>query len=190
MYATIFLSWYRPAPHKVHLSKIQHLSGYLNNHTSTSIKLNTKMPVYDNFNTIEGNWGNLYTGEPEDLPCSCTPTMGKPVLISSFLYYNPMDDLTTGISHTGIIHLLNKTPIKWYSKLQSCVEIAAYGSEYAASCICTDQIFDVNSNLHYLDIPLHMVNGSDASLIFGYKFLVVSYNIMPCRKTSTSVAHP
>ena len=25
MYATVFLSWYRPSPHKVHLSNIKHL---------------------------------------------------------------------------------------------------------------------------------------------------------------------
>ena len=55
MYATVFLLQYRPAPHKVHLSKIQHLYCYLNKYTSTSIKFNTETPDYDNFKTIEGN---------------------------------------------------------------------------------------------------------------------------------------
>ena len=60
---------------------------------------------------IGGNWGNLYSGEPEDLPCLFPPTMGKLVLISSFFDANLMTDLAMGISQTSIIHLLNKTPI-------------------------------------------------------------------------------
>ena len=86
------------------------------------------MPTYDNFKTTEGKRGNLYVGEPEDLPHSCPPPVCKPVLISRFVDENLMDDLTTEISQTGIIHLLNKTPIECYSKLQSCVETATYGS--------------------------------------------------------------
>ena len=83
-YAAIIIPRYHPAPLKDHLSKIQHLYGYLNNCTSTSIKFNTETPDYENFITIKGNWDNLHAGESEDLPHSCHPTMGKPVLIYSF----------------------------------------------------------------------------------------------------------
>jgi hypothetical protein len=37
---------------------------------------------------------------------------------------------TTGRSVTGILHLVNSTPIDWYSKLQNSVETATYGSEF------------------------------------------------------------
>ena len=111
MYATIVLSQFRPAPRKYHLTNIQNLCSYLKKCTSMSIKFNTKMPVYYNFNTIEGNWGNQYDGEPEDLPHSFPTPMGNPVLISRFFDANLMNYLTMGRSHTGIIHLLNKTPI-------------------------------------------------------------------------------
>ena len=56
------------------------------------------MPAYDNFKTVELNRGNLYAGEPEDLPQSCPPPMGKPVLIYSVYDANLMTDLTTGRS--------------------------------------------------------------------------------------------
>ena len=68
------------------------------------------MPAYENFKKIEGNWGNLYSGKPEDLTHSCPPTMGKPVLISRFVYAKLMANKTTGRYRTGIINLLNKTP--------------------------------------------------------------------------------
>ena len=96
--------------------------------------------------------------------------MVKPVLITIFVDSNLMLDLTTGISQTVIIHLLKNNPIKCYSKSQSCVETATYGSEYTAARICTDQIFDPRNTIYYLGVPLHMVNGSYASLMFGDNF--------------------
>ena len=59
MYATIVISWYCTAMGKDHLTNTQYLYDYLNKYTSTYIEFNNKMPAYDNFNTIEGNWGNL-----------------------------------------------------------------------------------------------------------------------------------
>ena len=70
--------------------------GYLNKYTSTSIKFNTEKTDYYNFNAIEGNWGNFYAGDPEHLPHSCPPPMGKPFLITRFVDTNLMADLTTG----------------------------------------------------------------------------------------------
>ena len=121
MYATVVLSRFRPAPRKVHISKIQHLYGYLKKYTSTSINFNTDILSYDKFKTLEVKWGNLYYVDPEYLPHSCPTPMGKPILVSIFVDANLMADLNTGRSQTGIIHLLNKTPIEWYSKLKSCI---------------------------------------------------------------------
>ena len=111
MYATVVISRYHPDPRKVHLYKIQHLYEYLNKYTYTSINFNTEIPAYANFKRIEGNWGNLYAGETEDLPHSCPPPMGKPVSVSSAVDANLMKDLDMGISHTIISHMLNKTTI-------------------------------------------------------------------------------
>ena len=94
IYATVDLSQYIPAPCKGQFSNTQHIYGYLNKYTSTSIKFNIEMPTYENLKTIKGNWGNLYSGELEDLTHSCQPPMVKPVLISRFVSANLMADLT------------------------------------------------------------------------------------------------
>ena len=106
-----FLSRFHLAPRKDHLTNIQNICSYLKKCTSTSIKFNTKMPVYYNFNNIEGNWGNLYAGEPEDPPHSFPTPIGNPVLISIFFDASLMNYLTMGRYHTGIINILDKTPI-------------------------------------------------------------------------------
>jgi hypothetical protein len=54
-----------------------------------------------------------------------------------------MHDIASGRSVTGILHLVNKTPIEWYSKKQATVETATYGSEFVAARVCVEQIIDL-----------------------------------------------
>ena len=85
-----------------------------------------------------------------------------------------MADLNLGRPQTGIIHVLNKTPIYWYSKSQYWVGTATYGSEYAAACVYTNHIFELFNNLRYLGVILQMFNVSDDSFMFGDEFLVLN----------------
>ena len=61
-----------------------------------------------------------------------------------------MHDMITGRAVTGFLHLLNKTPIDWFSKKQSTVETATYGSEFVAARTATEQIMDLRLTLRYL----------------------------------------
>ena len=87
-----------------------------------------------------------------------------------------------GRSHTGIISLLNNTTIEFYSKPKSCIKNTTYGSEYDAARIFNYQIVYLWNTLRYLGVPLHMVNGSDASFMFGNNVLVVNSTMMPAVK--------
>jgi hypothetical protein len=60
---------------------------------------------------------------------------------------NLFHDIITGRSVTGILHLVNKTPIDWYSKKQATVETATYGSEYVAARTCVVQVMDLRLRL-------------------------------------------
>eukprot|EP00957_Ditylum_brightwellii_P101256 7715939-Ditylum_brightwellii.AAC.1 len=65
---------------------------------------------------------------------------GKPVMTTTFADANLLHDVITGRSCTGIIHLLNKPPIDWFSNRQNTVETATYGSEFVAARTAVDQI--------------------------------------------------
>jgi hypothetical protein len=73
-----------------------------------------------------------------------------------------MNDISTWRSVTGILHLVNKTPIEWYSKKQATVEIATYGSEFDAARICVEQIIDLRNTLRFLGVPVR-----EKSYMFG-----------------------
>jgi len=68
----------------------------------------------------------------------------------SFVDSNLYHDLTTGRSVKGILHLVNQTPIEWYTRWQPTVETATYGSEFMAARTATVQIMDLRLTMGYL----------------------------------------
>ena len=84
--------------------------------------------------------------------------------------------MITGRSVTGILHLVNKTPIDWYSKKQNTVETSTYGSEFVAARIATEQIMDLRITLRYLGVPI------GKSYMFGDNRSVVDSSTIPQSK--------
>ena len=83
----------------------------------------------------------------------------------------------TGRSCTGLLHLLNKTPIDWFSKRQSTVETATYGSEFVAARTCVDQTIDIRYTLRMLGVPL-----DGPTWMFGDNLSVVNSSTIPSGK--------
>jgi hypothetical protein len=52
-------------------------------------------------------------------------------------------DLVTRRSITGILVMINNTPIRWIYKCQKTVETSTYGSELVASRLATELILEV-----------------------------------------------
>jgi hypothetical protein len=100
--------------------------------------------------------------------------LGKEVQTTTFVDANLYHDLISGRSVTGVLHLLNKTPIDWFSKLQSTVETATFGSEYVAARTATEQIIDLCNTLQYLGVPVRGV-----SMMFGDNETVVNTASVP-----------
>ena len=73
------------------------------------------------------------------------------------------------------MHFLNQTPIDAYTKRQSTVETATYGSEFVAARTAVDQIIDIRTTLRYLGVPIR-----DKSYMFGdNRSVVTSSTISP-----------
>jgi hypothetical protein len=97
--------------------------------------------------------------------------------MTSFFDANLYHDLITGKSVTGILHMFNKTPIDWFSKLQATVESATFGSEYVAAKTCTEQIIALRLTLRYLGVP---IKGS--TMVFGDNETVINTASTPHAK--------
>ena len=76
--------------------------------------------------------------------------------------------------HIGILHLVNQTPVEWFSKRQSTVETATYGSEFVAARIATEQIMALRINLRDMGIPIE-----GPSWMFGDNQSVITSSTIP-----------
>jgi hypothetical protein len=65
---------------------------------------------------------------------------GHSVTISAFVDANHAGNVITRRSHSGIFLFVQNAPIIWFSKRQSTVEAATFGSEFVALRICKELI--------------------------------------------------
>ena len=161
--AVMTMSGFRVAPRRGHLDRAKRICGYLSKMKHGAIRIRTEEPDYSDIPNFEHNWsqsiyGNVKECKPHDAP----KALGNFVTLTHYVDANLMHDISTGRSVTGILHLMNKTPIDWYSKKQATVETATYGSEFVAARTCVEQIVDLRTTLYYLGVPVR-----DMSYMFG-----------------------
>jgi hypothetical protein len=90
-----------------------------------SICVRTEEPDFSDVPNLEYDWTHtVYDNVKELLPKDAPEPLGKYVTLFHYVDANLMHDITSGKSVTGILHLVNKTPIDWYSKKQATVETA------------------------------------------------------------------
>ena len=83
-------------------------------------------------------------------------------------------DKVTRRSVTGIVNLLNNTPINWTSKRQKTVKSSTYGSEMVASRIAVEGIISLRYFLTMIGVGLEQ-----SSLLVGDNMAVVLKTTIP-----------
>ena len=113
----------------------------------------------------------------EEMPKDAPIPLGNYVTMTHYVDANLLHDAVSGRSVTGILHLLNQTPIEWFSKKQNTVETATYASEFVAARICVEQIIDLRILLRYLGVPIR-----NKSYMFGDNRSVIDSSNIPQSK--------
>jgi hypothetical protein len=85
-----------------------------------------------------------------DLPMSKGPKVRMTVYVDA----DHAHDLVTRRSITGILMILNNTPIRWVSKHWKTLETSTYGSELVLSGIATELILEARFMLRSLGVDL------------------------------------
>ena len=116
----------------------------------------------------------VYGTPLEDTPSNALMAKGTPVRTTMYADANLLHNLVTGMSATGILHFFNPTPIDSFSKRQSQVESATYGSEFMAARHAVEQIIDLQYTLHMLGVPIE-----GTSWLFGDNKVVVTSSTIP-----------
>lgn len=151
------LSRFRACPRDGHLKRLHRIYGYLRKHPDAAIRFRTKIPNNEKYYKMDKHdWMNTVYGDIKDSDDDkmFPKPKGKKLRTTCFVDANLMHCKVTGKSMTGILHLVNQTPVDWFSKLQPTVETATYGSEFVAAKIATEQIMDLRITLKSMGIPI------------------------------------
>ena len=176
--AVMTVSSFRSAPRIGHLERVKRICGYLHKMSDGCIRFRIGTPDYSDAVIPEYDWSSTVYGNPkEQLPDDAPEPLGLPVVLTHYVDANLYHDILTGRSVTGILHLVNQTPIDFFSKKQATVETATYGSEFVAARTCVEQIIDLRNTFRYLGVPVN-----DRSYMFGDNESVVNSSSKPDAK--------
>ena len=173
--ATMTMASFRAAPRVGHMDRLKRMCGYLSSFSSGCIRIRTDKPDYSALPDPDFEWARQVYGDVKEIiPDDVPRPLGKSVVTTTYVDANLMHCLATGRSVTGILHLVNKTPVEWYTKKQATVETATYGSEFTASRVASDQVVDLRNTLRYMGVKV-----DSKSYMFGDNESVVQSTTIP-----------
>ena len=175
-YALSTLSRYSMAPCEGHFKAMQKVFGYLMTYPQGKILIDIgEAPIRRQTDFNCGySWTEFYPDACENVPDNMPIPKGKTVKITIYVDADHARDKVTCRSVTGIIVLLNNTPIIWLSKRQKTVETSTYGSELVAGRIATDLLIEMRYKMRMLGVPLE-----DSSVMVGDNMSVVLNTRLP-----------
>jgi hypothetical protein len=176
--AVMTLSSFHDQPCRGHMDHVKCVFGYLAKMKDAVIRIHMVEPDYSALPEQEFDWErSIYGNVFEILLTDALALLGNYVTLTHYYDANLYHDMLTGRSVTGILHLLNQTPVDWYSKKQATMETATYGSEFIAGLTCVEQVTDLRNTLRYLGVPIRT-----KSYMFGDNKTVIDSSSVPHAK--------
>jgi hypothetical protein len=138
-HATYSMSRFNMAPKEGHIKAVKRILAYLKTFPKGSVIIDTSYPSHSEYPVDDHpNWKDFYPDAEEEITNDLPMSKGLKVRMTVYVDADHAHDLVTRRSITGILVMLNNTPVRWVSKRQKTVETSTYGSELVASRIATE----------------------------------------------------
>lgn len=154
MFAVSQLSRFLSECREGHLDQAFHVFAYLKRHPNSTILMDPTEPRFHHATFQNADWSRFYPDAKEPIPHNMPEPRGKSVVVSCFVDASHANCMMTRRSHTGIIFMVNKAPIMWYSRRQDTVEAATMGSEAIAMRIAMDMNDGLRYKLRMFGVPI------------------------------------
>jgi hypothetical protein len=162
-------------PREGHLKAVKRILSYLKTFPKGRIIIDTSYPDHYVYPVEDhSNWMQFYPDAGEEIPKDLPPEKGPRVRMTVYVDVDHAHDLVTRRFITGILVMLNNTPNRWISERQKKDEISFYDSDFIASRITTELIFEVRYMLRSLGVAL-----DGPTLMLGDNMSVVLNNTVP-----------
>ena len=166
---------FRSAPRQGNMDQVKRIYTYRDKMRNACIKVWTEEPDYSELSYKKFDWEYYVCEEVKELPPDDAQTpMGNYVMLKNHIDANLFHDHITGCSITGILHLVNKTLVDWYSKKHGNMETSTYGSEFVSTRTCVESIIDLRNILQYFSVSI-----LQKSHMFGDNKYVVDNDVHP-----------
>jgi hypothetical protein len=177
MQAVTAMSAFRCAPRQGHMDRAKRIYGYVDRYREAAIRVRPGMPdlraLDASYPTYD--WStSVYGSRHEEFPMNMPEPLGGMMRIIMYVDANLYFDLISGRACTGILILLNQTPVDWYCKKQSTVATATFGSEFVAAKTAVEKAQDLKYTLRMFGIPVDYV-----TYMFGDNQAVVTQGTIP-----------
>lgn len=175
-YSLSTLSRYNMAPRQGHMEALKQVLGYLYVKRNGQIIIDAGTPGIRKKAILSygHSWSEFYPDAEEDIPSDMPQSYGNLATLTCYVDADHARDKITRRSVTGIVLLVNNTPLTWMSKRQKTVETSTYGSELVAARIATDLIIEWRYKLRMLGVVLE-----DTSMLVGDNMSVVVNTTLP-----------
>ena len=147
------LSRYLISAREGHLDQVFHTFAYLKRYETSTMVFDDTEPEFDERRFKECNWSEYYPDAKVVLPDMPTPR-GRSVVMTCFVDADHAGCRITRRSHTGIIILVNRAPVLWFSKRQNTVESSTFGSEFVAMRIAIEMIEGLRYKLRMMGVKI------------------------------------
>jgi hypothetical protein len=147
------LSRYLISAREGHLDQVFHTFAYLKRYETSTMVFDDTEPEFDERRFKECNWSEYYPDAKVVLPDMPTPR-GRSVVMTCFVDADHAGCRITRRSHTGIIILVNRAPVLWFSKRQNTVESSTFGSEFVAMRIAIEMIEGLRYKLRMMGVEI------------------------------------
>jgi hypothetical protein len=121
-YTTSAMSRFNMLPKEGHLNAFKRILSYLKTFQNRGIIIDTSYPDHSMYpDEDHPNRVEFYPVAGEEIPKHLPPEKGPRVRMTIYVDADHGNDLVTRIPITGILVILNNTPIRWISKRQKTV---------------------------------------------------------------------
>jgi Reverse transcriptase (RNA-dependent DNA polymerase) len=171
-FAISTLSQYSMAPRAGHMNALHRVFGYLARYAEGMIPIDVAdAPIRKEAVVTKGqNWIEFYPDAEEDIPYDMLTPMGEEATMTVYVDADHARDQVTRRSVTGIMLLVNNTPLVWISKRQKTVESSTYGSELVAARVAIDLIIEMRYKFRMLGVVLEketLLVGDNMSVVLN-----------------------
>ena len=148
------LSSHLALPRAGHLQQVYHIFGYLKKSPRKRLFFDPDHPKISEDRFQKHDWVDFYRDAKEAIPDNAPEPRGREVSMHCFVDASHASDKATRRSQTGVLIMINRAPVVFYSKRQNSVETSTFGSEFTACKQAVELLKALRYKLRMFGIPL------------------------------------